>query len=90
MEALALLRKSGKDIPFLVVTTTLGDEAAVEYIKAGAADYLPKHRLDRLPAALARVLREKSQRREVGRVCRTRPCAPSATGSWTFDAVRDV
>ncbi|MBI1738984.1 MAG: response regulator, partial [Acidobacteria bacterium] len=33
MEALELLQKSGKDIPLLVLTATLGDEAAVDYVK---------------------------------------------------------
>jgi PAS domain S-box-containing protein len=62
MEALEILKKSGKDIPFLVLTAVLGDEAAVEYVKRGATDYLLKDRLERLPVALSRALRDKANR----------------------------
>jgi protein-histidine pros-kinase len=64
MEALEILKKSGKDIPFLVLTGALGDEAAVEYVKRGASDYLLKDRLERLPTAVQRVLEEKRLRTE--------------------------
>ena len=62
MEALEILKKSGKDIPFLVLTAVLGDEAAVEYVKRGATDYVLKDRLERLPVALSRALRDKANR----------------------------
>jgi len=62
MEALEILKKSGKDIPFLVLTAVLGDEAAVEYVKRGASDYLLKDRLERLPVALSCALRDKANR----------------------------
>src|SRR5690242_5434324 len=50
-EALGELRNLGKNVPFIVVTGSLGDETAVEYIKRGAADYVLKHRLNLLPLA---------------------------------------
>ncbi len=62
LEALKELRASGKDIPFLLVTGTLGEEAAVECIKQGVNDYILKDHLMRLPAALKRALQEKSLR----------------------------
>jgi CheY-like chemotaxis protein len=43
MDALEILKKSKKDVPFVVVAKTLGGLAAVEYIKRGAADYVLKH-----------------------------------------------
>jgi two-component system, cell cycle sensor histidine kinase and response regulator CckA len=63
-EAFRLLKESGKDIPFILVTGTLGDEAAVDLIKEGVADYILKDRLVRLPSAVRRVLGEKTARDE--------------------------
>jgi two-component system cell cycle sensor histidine kinase/response regulator CckA len=68
MDALELLKESGKDIPLIVVTGTLGDEAAVESIKQGAADYILKDRLHRLPVAVEGALRDKVQRQEAARL----------------------
>ena len=59
LDALEMLRRSGKDTPFVVVTGTLGDEAAAGYIKCGAADYILKHRLNLLPLAVGHVLKRK-------------------------------
>ena len=54
--ALTELRETGRDIPFLLVTGTRGEEAAVECIKQGATDYILKDR----PTTLGRVVREIS------------------------------
>lgn len=62
--ALELLRRSQQDIPFILVTGTLGEEAAVECIKAGMTDYVLKDRLFRLPIVLARSLEEFELRRQ--------------------------
>lgn len=67
LQALEELRKSGKDIPFLLVTGTLGEEAAVECMKQGVTDYLLKQHLARLPAALRRAFAEKELRDENAR-----------------------
>ena len=61
-EAFRLLQRSGKDIPFILVTATLGEEAAVELIKEGVTDYILKDRLARLPTAVRRALEEQSTR----------------------------
>ena len=53
---LALLQELRLDIPVIVVTGTAGEERAGEYMKLGAADYLLKDDLSRLPGAVARVL----------------------------------
>ena len=62
IEAIRELRNVGKDIPFLLVTGTLGEEAAVECIKQGANDYILKEHLSRLPDAVNRALSEKALR----------------------------
>src|SRR5207245_8184066 len=67
MDALKLLRHLGQDIPFLLVTGTLGEEAAVECIKEGASDYVLKERLARLPVAVRRALEEKALREDRAR-----------------------
>jgi two-component system cell cycle sensor histidine kinase/response regulator CckA len=64
LDALRELKATGKDIPFLLVTGTLGEEAAVECIKNGVSDYVLKDRISRLPVALKRALREKELRCE--------------------------
>src|ERR1700747_3185528 len=64
VEAFHLLKQSGKDIPFILVTGTLGEEAAVDLIKEGVADYVLKDRLIRLPLAFRRALQEKTTRDE--------------------------
>ena len=56
LAALEELKQRGLQIPFIVVTGALGDEAAVECVKQGAADYLLKDRLKRLGAAVTRAL----------------------------------
>src|SRR5713101_9946376 len=64
LEALQELRETGRDIPFLLVTGTLGEEAAVECMKQGATDYVLKDRISRLPVALKRAVGEKVLRDE--------------------------
>ncbi len=66
LDALGILRQSGKDIPLIVTTGSLGDEAAVECIKEGAEDFVLKDRPARLPLAIRRALEEK-RLREQGR-----------------------
>ena len=64
LEALKKLRASGKDTPFLLVTGTLGEEAAVECIKQGVNDFVLKDNLARLPVVITRALNEKTLRDE--------------------------
>ena len=47
-EALQTLRRSGKELPFLIVSGTIGEEVAVEAMRNGADDFLIKGRLARL------------------------------------------
>ncbi|MDR7415057.1 MAG: HD domain-containing phosphohydrolase [Armatimonadota bacterium] len=62
-EALRIVRAHDPDLPFLVVSGTVGEELAVEMMRAGANDYVMKDNLTRLPAAIARELREAEVRR---------------------------
>ncbi len=62
LDALADLRASGQDIPFILVSGTIGEAVAVEAMRAGAQDYVLKQDLTRLPVAIARELREKAIR----------------------------
>lgn len=64
LDALRWLRNSGFNVPFILVTGTLGDDLAVECIKEGATDYVLKDKLDRLPRACRRALEEASLRAE--------------------------
>jgi len=59
IDVLEAIKKSGKDLPCVVVTGCLGDEAAAECIRRGASDYLLKDRLARLPSAIEHALEEK-------------------------------
>ncbi|HYC93745.1 MAG TPA: response regulator [Thermoanaerobaculia bacterium] len=62
-EALDIVRGSKLDVPFLVVSGAIGEETAVELMRAGAHDYLLKHRLARLAAAIQRELDQAAERR---------------------------
>lgn len=64
LEALRWLRSAGIMTPFILVTGTLGDELAIECIKAGADDYVLKENLDRLPVAVRRALSDQQLRLE--------------------------
>jgi signal transduction histidine kinase len=66
LAALADLRASGRDIPFILVSGSVGEAVAVEAMKAGAQDYVLKQDLTRLPVAIARELRENAIRAEQG------------------------
>jgi two-component system, cell cycle sensor histidine kinase and response regulator CckA len=62
--ALAVLHEFGLDVPFLVVSGEVGDEAAVALMKAGAQDYVRKENLERLGPAVDREIAEAHNRRE--------------------------
>jgi two-component system, cell cycle sensor histidine kinase and response regulator CckA len=62
LKALAVLRQTGLDIPFIVISGTIGEELAVEVMRAGASDYLMKGNLTRLSAAVERELEDARSR----------------------------
>jgi signal transduction histidine kinase len=64
LRALELLKRSGLEVPFILVSGTIGEDTAVAAMKLGAADYLLKDRLARLGAAVTHALTESRSRRE--------------------------
>lgn len=63
LEALRLWRQSGIDLPFIVVSGKIGEDTAVNMMKAGADDYLIKGNISRLVPAIERELKEAENRR---------------------------
>jgi len=64
LRAVQLLRQRDPDLPFILVSGTLGEETAIESLKAGATDYVIKSHLARLPPVVARALRERDEQRQ--------------------------
>jgi diguanylate cyclase (GGDEF)-like protein len=62
-EALQIVRESELDVPFVILSGTIGEEAAVEALKAGARDVVVKSNLGRLGPVVDRVLHEAQTRR---------------------------
>src|SRR5581483_2473638 len=94
-DALKIFRESGLDVPFIVVSGVVGEDIAVEMMRSGAQDYVLKENLARLVPAVARELREVSERggrrrRSSRRSCirrRIRARSSIATrGSWSTSA----
>lgn len=63
--ALKIVQERCPEIPFVFWSGVLGDEAAVELIKQGAADYVLKDRPARLPSVIRRALAEVEQREQL-------------------------
>ncbi len=55
-EALDILKNSGRDLPFIIVSSVIGEDVAVSAMKAGAHDYIMKNNLPRLVPVVERVL----------------------------------
>jgi PAS domain S-box-containing protein len=64
LSAVQLLRQRDPDLPFILVSGTLGEETAIESLKAGATDYVIKSHLARLSPVVARALRERDEQRQ--------------------------
>jgi len=63
LDALEIVREVAPETPFVFFSGTLGEESAIEAVRSGAADYVVKDRLQRLPMSVRRVLREAAERR---------------------------
>lgn len=57
------LKKSGLDIPFIIVSGTIGEEKAASSLRNGARDFVSKNDLSRLVSIIERELREASSRK---------------------------
>jgi len=64
--ALQLLQERGLNVPFIVVSGTVGEDVAISMIRQGAADYVLKDRLARLGPAVKHALMENDLRRQRG------------------------
>lgn len=64
LRALEILKESRKDIPFILISGTVGEEVAVESMRLGATDYMLKDNTVRLASAVKRALTEKKMRME--------------------------
>jgi PAS domain S-box-containing protein len=63
LNALELLKEKNLDIPFIIVSGTIGEDVAVKAMKAGASDYVMKNQLKRLVPSIERELRDAWGRR---------------------------
>lgn len=95
--ARALLSEAGLDIPFIIVSGTIGEETAVSALKNGAHDFLTKSNLSRLVPAIERELRDAEERHRrraaEGELSETRErmrfaLEASSVGTWEVDLVR--
>ena len=98
LSALFLLKSSDLDIPFIIISGTIGEEVAVEAMRLGANDYLMKDNLARLEPAIGRELEDTRNRREKreAQESKLQSLAQLAEaqrlthiGSWTWDLVAD-
>src|SRR5579859_7247995 len=64
MESVEILRREGLDVPVVLVSGALGELTAVECIKRGAADYVLKDHLARLPSSVRQALASKKLRED--------------------------
>lgn len=60
--ALEIARDTARDLPFIFVSGTLGEDVAVEALKRGATDYVVKQRMERLSGAVKRAISEVEER----------------------------
>ena len=67
LSALKIARERSPEVPFIFVSGTLGEDVAIEALKAGATDYVLKTRLTRLGPSLKRALREAERQTELDR-----------------------
>lgn len=70
LSALEIVRDRRPDMPFIIVSGTIGEEKAVEALKRGATDYVVKSNLARLPMAVMRAVGESEERRRIARLSR--------------------
>jgi PAS domain S-box-containing protein len=64
LDALGVLHQSGQDLPFVIVSGTVGEARAIELMRAGAHDFVMKDQMGRFVPVIDRELREAQHRRE--------------------------
>ena len=97
--ALSILKDSGLDLPFIIVSGTIGEESAVSALKDGAHDFIIKGKYARLGPALEREMREakvRLERRKAEETLREKEHLLSEAqrighiGSWSLDILSDT
>src|SRR5688572_6951675 len=88
--ALAIVREGDALLPFIIVSSTVGDDIAVRAVKIGADDFVMKGNFARLIPAIERELREGEMRRSMRQMAERAAYALAAAGVgvWEFDFVR--
>lgn len=88
-DALRILKESGLNLPFIIVSRPIGEDQLVAAMKAGAHDYLLKENLSRLVPAIERELREAAER---SRHRRAEQAISQGKKEWetAFDSVSDL
>jgi PAS domain S-box-containing protein len=95
-EALRLLKTSGLDIPFIMLSGAVSEETAVDSMRAGAQDYVSKENLTRLIPAIERELREASGRRYAEATLRRSKqhlqlaMEGAGLGMWSYDPDKKI
>ncbi len=96
--ALSILQSTRLDLPFIIVSGTIGEESAVSALKSGAHDFIIKGKFARLGPAIERELREAETRRERKRAeeelhekerLLSEAQRIGHIGSWSYDIIRD-
>ncbi len=62
LDALAIVKKKCRNTPFILISGTIGEQAAIESLKAGATDYILKQQPERLTSAIRRAVEEAGER----------------------------
>ena len=84
LDAICILKETGFDIPFIIVSGTIAEETAVAALRGGATDFVPKDKLSRLAPAIERELREVEVR-EARRRAEEALCASEARYRALFE-----
>ena len=91
-DTLRVVQRERPDVPVIIVTGSLDEETAAQYIREGAADYVVKHRLHRLGPAVRRAIvnaREVRERKRAEEFL-SHAQAVAHIGSWEWDIVGDA
>ena len=92
LRALQLMRQLGLDTPFIIVSGSIGEEAAVDAMRQGAYDYLLKDRLKRLGQAVRNAIEQKrlqEERQRVENLLRLQSAALNAAANAMVITYRD-
>src|SRR5215469_6577253 len=68
LQALEKGRQKGLDTPFVLISGTIGEQAAIECLRCGATDYVLKDKIERLVPAVRRAIQEAAERAERKRI----------------------